>query len=233
MGIKMTEEKEYAILVTDDGSHTVVHPTLNVSFHSRYGAVQESRHVFISSGLHYRMLQKKELKIFEMGFGTGLNALMTWLETEQHPISIHYVCIEPNPLTSATIKTLNYPGFLSHPQSASVLHILHETPAGFPVHLSEKFSFLKWETDLFRFNTSEKFDIIYYDAFAPNAQPELWTKEVFGRIKEIMYPGGCLVTYCSKGDVRRAMLAAGLKVTKLPGPPGKREMLRAINLPEP
>jgi tRNA U34 5-methylaminomethyl-2-thiouridine-forming methyltransferase MnmC len=222
---------EIELLLTADGSHTLLVPGAEITYHSKHGAIQESVHVFINAGLHFAMEQKNELTIFEMGFGTGLNALLTFLETQLHDIKIKYHAVETNPIDNQLVNRLNYPEQLGNTGLTEPLEAMHLAPFGQELLLSETFSITKFENCITQYTTDTKYDIIYFDAFAPNAQPGLWTQEVFERISTMMEPGGCLVTYCSKGDVRRAMQAAGLTVTKLPGPPGKREMIRALNVP--
>ncbi|WP_440134473.1 tRNA (5-methylaminomethyl-2-thiouridine)(34)-methyltransferase MnmD [Chitinophaga sancti] len=196
--------------LTDDGSHTISIPEMQVTYHSTHGAIQESMHVFIQAGL--QALQLPAIRIFEMGFGTGLNALLTM----QHATTpVYYYAVEQYPLTAAEVEGLSYG------------NELHGYAWNVDVQINEWFTLHKAHASLLDVQPAQAFDLIYYDAFAPATQPELWTKEVFEKLYGLLDPGGILVTYCSKGDVRRAMLAAGFGVEKLAGPPGKREMLRA------
>jgi tRNA U34 5-methylaminomethyl-2-thiouridine-forming methyltransferase MnmC len=196
--------------LTADGSHTIAIPDMNVTYHSTHGAIQESMHVFIQAGL--QALQLPAVRIFEMGFGTGLNALLTM----QYAITpVYYYSVEQFPLTAEEVAGLSYG------------NALHAYPWNEDVKISEQFTLHKAHASLLDVNPAQTFDLIYYDAFAPGAQPHLWTKAIFEKLFGLLVPGGILVTYCSKGDVRRAMLAAGFQVEKLAGPPGKREMLRA------
>jgi len=160
-----------------------------------------------------------------MGLGTGLNAFLTAIEAEEKRIRIQYTAVEKFPIHPAEVKLLNYPEVLGH---ADLFQKIHDSKWNEPIRINEYFTLEKLETDLLNFSSSQCFNLIYYDAFAPNAQPELWAKEVFKKVFSMLEPGGVLVTYCSKGDVRRAMTAAGFTVKKLPGPPGKREILRAL-----
>jgi tRNA U34 5-methylaminomethyl-2-thiouridine-forming methyltransferase MnmC len=213
--------------LTADGSHTIQIDELNVTYHSKHGAIQESRHVFIDAGMSY-LHQAKELKeyqILEMGFGTGLNALLTFIFADQMNIHVSYHSIEAFPLTADEISMLNYGAQL---QQTSIFSQLHVAPWNTVTSIHPKFELYKHHCKLNAFTTQERFNIIYYDAFAPTAQPELWTREVFEKLYHLIKPEGILVTYCSKGVVRRAMEAAGFRVTKLQGPPGKREMVRAF-----
>jgi tRNA U34 5-methylaminomethyl-2-thiouridine-forming methyltransferase MnmC len=216
------------IIVTKDGSHTVEIPGMNVTYHSHHGAIQESKHVFIETGLNYQLnrpeLQDFPLHIFEMGFGTGLNALLTAIEAEKRRIPIHYTAVEMYPLTLDEANTLNFSQVLGHQDVFEQLHLCEwETDTA----ITEHFTLRKVQTDLQDFAPGEAFHLVYFDAFAPSAQPELWTEEVFKKLFNMMAENGVLVTYCSKGVVRRAMQAAGFNVAKLPGPPGKREIVRA------
>lgn len=196
--------------LTADGSHTIAIPDMNVTYHSTHGAIRESMHVFIQAGL--QALQLPAVRIFEMGFGTGLNALLTMQHAD---IPVYYYAVEQYPLTAEEVEGLSYG------------NELHAYPWDEDVEINERFTLHKAHVSLLSVQPEQEFDLIYYDAFAPGAQPELWTREVFEKLYGMLAAGGILVTYCSKGDVRRAMLAAGFKVEKLAGPPGKREMLRA------
>lgn len=220
---------ERKIILTGDGSHSFNVPELNVSYHSIHGAIQESIHVYINAGLYglKHPQQSGTLRIFEVGFGTGLNALLTLIESEKNKSNIYYETIEPFPVSEKEIKTLNYCQQLNRPDLQTTFENLHSCEWEKEVLISEHFTFSINNTNLFNTSTLQPFNLIYFDAFAPGAQPELWTKEVFDKMYAMLEPGGVLVTYCSKGDVRRAMIAAGFSVEKLPGPPHKREMIRA------
>src|SRR5215831_13677576 len=221
---------ERKIIYTKDGSHTVSIPEKNITYHSIHGAIQESNHVFIKEGLLYQLqkLSSNQINIFEIGFGTGLNALLTLIETEKFQQMIYYETTELFPLTDDEVKSLNYCDQLQRSDLHKIFEQFHNCDWEKEIAITPNFHFKKTKTNLLNFETSEPFKLIYFDAFAPNAQPELWTKEVFEKMISILKPKGILVTYCSKGDVRRAMQAAGFTVEKVPGPPGKREMLRAI-----
>ena len=217
------------IITTKDGSHTVYIPDLNVTYHSHHGAIQESVHVFIEAGLHYQLnrmdFSHQELRIFEMGFGTGLNAFLTLLEAEKINRKVQYTAIENYPLSEEEVKSLNYDQLLA--ASTTGIQQLHKTTWNETIVFTKNFSLKKIEDNLLTHSFEEQFHLIYYDAFAPSAQPELWTEEVFRKFYSMLLPNGILVTYCSKSTVRRAMQAAGFRVEKMPGPPGKREMVRA------
>jgi tRNA U34 5-methylaminomethyl-2-thiouridine-forming methyltransferase MnmC len=219
------------LIVTKDGSHSIAIPEWQVSYHSVHGAIQESLHVFIEAGLRHWWNQHSPASrcvVFEMGLGTGLNALLTALEADQWQRRIMYETVEAFPLEMPIVEQLNYCDALQQPSWQSVFESLHTSEWNNPLSITNNFSFKKVHSTLIEFSTDQPVDIIYYDAFAPGAQPELWTEAVFTKLYNMLAPDGILVTYCSKGDVRRAMLAAGFSVEKIPGPPGKREMLRAF-----
>jgi len=217
------------LILTGDGSHTISMPELNVTYHSIHGAIQESKHVFIEAGLKSLTLaEAAKLNIFEVGFGTGLNALLTIIEAEKLQKEIHYDTVEPFPLGSSETRSLNYCKQLGREELQPIVEQLHSCEWEKKVNITENFGFNKSRTNLLNLETSETFELIYFDAFAPNTQPELWTNEIFEKMFAMLEPGGILVTYCSKGDVRRAMQAAGFIVEKHPGPRGKREMIRAL-----
>lgn len=214
------------VVLTKDGSHTIAIPEKGVTYHSVHGAVQESLHVFMEAGLGAVLTSsnKPEVSVFEMGFGTGLNAFLTALVAEEQQIHVSYTAVEAFPLPVEEALQLNYTDTLGH---AALFAQLHRSAWNAAVTINEQFTLCKVQTELAAFLPSQTFDLVYYDAFAPSVQPELWTKEIFEKLYGIMNANGVLVTYCSKGDVRRALLAAGFSVEKMQGPPGKREMLRA------
>ena len=217
------------IATTRDGSHTVVVPELTVTYHSVHGAIQESLHVFVEAGLKYLLQQSahEHICILEIGFGTGLNALLTAMEVEKSSTSIYYVALEPFPISVEAAHQLNYCQQLERKDLQADFIRMHECEWNKGLSITEEILMHKSNSSLQEFNHQTKFNLIYFDAFAPAAQPELWTTEIFRKLFELLQPGGVLVTYCAKGDVRRAMKEAGFTVKKLPGPPGKREMLRA------
>ncbi|HET9747179.1 MAG TPA: tRNA (5-methylaminomethyl-2-thiouridine)(34)-methyltransferase MnmD [Chitinophagaceae bacterium] len=229
------------IILTGDGSHSISVPELNVPYHSIYGAVQESMHVFINAGFYQaiKSTPARQIKILEVGFGTGLNALLTLVEAEKIKTKVYYEAIELYPLNNEEIRTLNYCRHLNRPELQPIFEELHSCKWEKEIPITKYLALLKRNDNLLNLagrrtgpefpEPMKLFELIYFDAFAPNAQPELWTKEVFDRMYAMLEPGGILVTYCSKGDVRRAMIAAGFEVEKLPGPPRKREMLRAAH----
>lgn len=202
---------------------------MNVTYHSQHGAIQESMHVFIHAGLEPIVnLQLPIIKILEMGFGTGLNALLTLIEAEKLHQKIEYTTLELYPIEEEKVMSLNYCKQLNRQDLQTVFSQLHQCEWEKDVAITPFFTLKKNRTNLINLSTYQLFNLVYFDAFAPNAQPELWTQQVFEKIITMMEPGGMLVTYCSKGEVRRAMQAAGFIVEKIPGPPGKREMVRAL-----
>lgn len=212
--------------VTKDGSHTLYTSTYDEHYHSIHGALQESLHVFIESGLKACETSSEEIRIFEMGLGTGLNALLTGLEETTKPI--HYVAVEAIPLSWEQVESLNYPSEIGHEQAANYHQMIHQSPWGKDIQLHSHFTLRKLVGKLEEIDFSEEyFDVFYFDAFAPDTQPELWTEEIFRKLYSWARPGAVWVTYSAKGQVRRNLIAAGWEVEKIPGPPGKREMLRA------
>ncbi|WP_420148088.1 tRNA (5-methylaminomethyl-2-thiouridine)(34)-methyltransferase MnmD [Spirosoma sp.] len=214
------------LIITADGSHTAINQVLDKTYHSIHGAWQESQRVFIELGLFHAFdkFNDSTLRIFEMGFGTGLNALLTAREAELRQRQIDYVAVEAYPFPVHEAYLLNYDELLN----TSYLTNLHESVWNEPVAISPYFSLTKLDKKLQDLRTPERFHLIYYDAFAPTAQPELWSAEIFQQLADLLLPGGVLTTYCSKSEVQRNMRTAGLTVEKHPGPPHKREILRAI-----
>ncbi|MEX2596463.1 MAG: tRNA (5-methylaminomethyl-2-thiouridine)(34)-methyltransferase MnmD [Salibacteraceae bacterium] len=215
------------IITTGDGSHTLRVASLKEHYHSHKGAMNESKHVFLKMGLDH-LVPKDFIQLLEVGFGTGLNALLTYFHVEQTPI--HYTTLEAHPLQWKLVNKLNYPALIGQPQAAGIFEKLHSAPWNETIKISEHFKLKKFEQRLQDFKTEVLFDVIFYDAFAPHAQPELWQPEIWKQLFSQLNHGGVLVTYCAKGQVRRDMQAAGFEVERLEGPPGKREMLRATKI---
>jgi len=218
------------IRTTGDGSVTIHIPEWNEHYHSVKGAIAEAQHVFLKSGLdHWMSLNKKQsISIMEIGFGTGLNAWLTFLETASRPFSIDYVGIDAYPVVASEVAQLNYPSLLN--QDSEDFLRLHQTDWEVPQSISEKFRLTKRKQFFANISDSNTFDLIYYDAFGSRVQPELWGEAIFEIMFNALKEGGVLVTYAAKGSARRAMQAVGFTVERLPGPPGKREMLRASKL---
>lgn len=216
------------LILTADGSHTLLLKKKNESYHSRYGALQESKHIFINNGLHYCTKKNKNLNILDVGFGTGLNALLSIQYSLRNKISIEYTAIEPFPIGEDVFYILNYPLLKDMSDVKDFFIPLHRAPIGYFNIIAPSFKFMMIHEKLEKIRLQKiNFDLVYYDAFAPAIQPELWETGVFRQIVHAMKPGGILVTYCCKGDVKRAMQTAGLITEKIPGPAGKREFLRA------
>ena len=219
------QDNHIRIITTDDGSHSLYHEELHETYHSTHGALRESLHVFIQSGLHILTEKPGTIRILEVGFGTGLNAWLTALESQKNKIEIKYITLEPYPIPSDISRHLNFAnGSLN---DHALLQSLHNAEWEKEVKISEQFTILKTTSSLQDFQSHESFDLVYYDAFGPPAQPEMWTACLLQKVAGLMREGGIFVTYCAKGQVRRDLNLAGLLVERLPGPPGKREMLRA------
>lgn len=210
---------------TADGSHTLFVPELNEHYHSIKGALTESEHIFIRTALRHCL--RHDIQILEIGFGTGLNAFLTLLEAEKTQRKIYYTTIERYPLDIELVKKLHYPELISSAH-AELFYKLHETEWDVPQAVTSHFTLLKIKGDFTHFTTEEKYDVVYYDAFAPEKQPEMWSQTLFDKLFNRMNPDGILTTYCAKGAVRRMLQTSGFHVERLQGPPGgKREILRA------
>lgn len=228
MNLNMSE-RIITPIVTEDGSHTLYIPEMDEHYHSVHGAVQESTHVFIETGLKAK--ERSEYKVLEIGFGTGLNALLTAMEAQLSGAKIYYTTLELYPLSPEITSHLNYPSVigLNEQDSQIYQHILDAEwsngEADF-IQVTSCFYIRKLFVDFTKYTFCEKYNLVYFDAFAPDKQPEMWDSSLFDRISEATETGGILTTYCAKGVVRRALIASGYNVERLPGPPGKREMLR-------
>ncbi|NJY64274.1 tRNA (5-methylaminomethyl-2-thiouridine)(34)-methyltransferase MnmD [Salinimicrobium sp. CDJ15-81-2] len=217
------------IIKTADGSATIYLPEWNEHYHSKHGAVQEALHVFIRTGLeHYLEKHSPEtVSILEIGFGTGLNALLTFFEAEKRKIKISYTGVEAYPVSAVELEALDYAAVIPDEEAAAVFKKLHETSWENRSEISPFFDLQKEKKFFSEITATSEYDLIYFDAFGPRVQPELWSEAVFKNMYNTLRSQGVLVTYSAKGDVRRAMQATGFEVERLPGPPGKREMLRA------
>lgn len=221
------EELKVDIQTTDDGSLTLFVPELDEHYHSVKGALTESKHIFINMGL--RASEAEEPRILEVGFGTGLNALLTLQESEIGR-KVHYTTIERYPLSKEVTEKMEY-STLVDTETAEYYSTLHEAEWNKWVKITERFNLRKLNTDLTTLELKEKYDIIYFDAFAPEKQPEMWTQTIFDMMYNSLDVHGILVTYCAKGAVRRMMQNAGFAVERLAGPPNvKREILRGKKL---
>ena len=218
------------IIGSDDGSNTLFSDRFGVTYHSRFGAVDESITVFLSAGLQYQLMRGlQKIKVFEMGFGTGLNAFLTLMESRRNlMVKIDYTGIEMYPIHINEASLLSYPEFLNAEELSGKFNFMHDSSFGAWHQIYDNFRFQKINSSLLTVVLNEKYDVIYYDAFAPSAQEDLWTPEVMKKMYTHTKEGGVLVTYCAKGSFKRALKAAGYRVEALPGPSGKREMTRAI-----
>lgn len=216
-------KNELKVIKTEDGSYTIYNEILDETYHSTHGALQESNHVFINHGLH--LINSKSFKILEIGFGTGLNAALTYLESQDSDITINYTALEPYPLRAEIINEVAK----GYPQNiAETMILLSQSEGGRPVSFGSHFGFTLHLAQLQTFNFIDKYDLIYFDAFAPGKQPDMWTLEIFKKLFDVLNPGGLLTTYCAKGQVKRNLKQAGFTVKTFPGPPGKREMTVAF-----
>lgn len=214
--------KERIFTTTKDGSQTIYIPALDEHYHSTNGAIQEAQIVYLKAALDY--CKKDEINVFEAGFGTGLNAYLTMLESKK---KISYTSIELYPLTEKEYSSLNHHKIILNGSEKSFLK-LHKVKWGEFCNINENFRLKKINEDLTLHSFEKGYDVVYFDAFAPDVQPHLWTEDLFKKIYNSMNLGGILTTYCVKGIVKRALKSCGFKIEKLPGALGKREMLRAI-----
>jgi tRNA U34 5-methylaminomethyl-2-thiouridine-forming methyltransferase MnmC len=212
------------IVKTSDGSHTIYVPELNEHYHSIHGAVQESQHIFIREG--YDNCNAEPLNIFEAGFGTGLNALLTAVRAVKENREVYYTSIEKYPVGSDLIMSLNHYEFAG-PDGIRIFELIQSSPWEQMNCICNNFNLRKINGDLSDYIPEYPIDLVYFDAFGPDKQPSMWTREIFERISSAMRSGGILVTYSSKGEVKRNLRSAGFYVKLLPGPPGKREMISA------
>lgn len=216
------------IIKTGDGSTTIHLPEWNEQYHSRHGAIQEAEHVFIKSGLQKSLESGDDsISILEIGFGTGLNALVTWKEAKEKNLTISYTAVEAYPVALEEVEKLNFAEELQLEGAQDFFRTIHHTPWETALTIHPKFHLQKQKKFFQEINDLEEYRLVYFDAFGARVQPELWTEEIFGIMFKALKPAGILVTYAAKGSVRRAMQAVGFIVERLPGPPGKREMLRA------
>lgn len=219
------------IILTEDGSHTLIHLELDESYHSVHGAIQESEHIFIQTGFREAARNNKAISLLEVGLGTGLNALLTLNEIidTDTDIDVHYTALEPFPISENLAADLNYPQLISNAALESEFRLMHHVKKSVQLKLNPRFMLEKHRMRLQDFEGEpNSFNLIYYDAFSPEKAPEMWEAAIFNQLYQLMQPGGILVTYCARGAVRRAMQHAGFVVERLAGPPGKREILRAI-----
>lgn len=216
------------IITTADGSKTIQIEDWNEQYHSIHGAVQEAYHVFIKNGLS--LFHNRALSILEIGFGTGLNALITLLESDKRGLEVSYKGVEAYPVLPEELEQLDYSDALNAMELEPFFLKMHQTSWGERHQITPNFSLVKEQLDFREISDVNNVDLIYFDAFGARVQPELWTEELFSIMHKTLRKDGVLVTYSAKGSVRRAMQDVGFVVERLPGPPGKREMLRALKI---
>ncbi|HPW97945.1 MAG TPA: tRNA (5-methylaminomethyl-2-thiouridine)(34)-methyltransferase MnmD [Flavobacterium sp.] len=213
------------IIQTNDGSTSIYLPDWNESYHSKHGAIQEANHVFIKNGLS--LFEGKPVSILEIGFGTGLNALITYYESLKNQQTIHYVGVEAYPVSIEEVVQMNYPTEINSSLN-DAFQLLHTSNWETEIQFNSNFTFKKRKQFFQEIKDSNTFDLIYFDAFGYDKQPELWSVVIFKSMFDALKKNGILVTYACRSILKRNMIEAGFKVEKLPGAPGKREMLRAI-----
>jgi tRNA U34 5-methylaminomethyl-2-thiouridine-forming methyltransferase MnmC len=215
------------LIITADGSHSLLNVELNETYHSVHGAIRESRHVFIREGLAYWLGRNTgRASVLEVGFGTGLNALLSLEASQVENREICYETLEAYPLEKEICQQLNYGDRVV---GSDTLNELHECSWGKVHNLTNLFSFIKHEVRLEDFHVvKDSYDVIYYDAFAPSRQPDMWVVPILAKVVSGLRPAGIFVTYCAKGQLKRDLRDLGLRVETLPGPPGKKEMVRAV-----
>lgn len=218
------------IIVTEDGSHSLYHAELNETYHSFHGAVQESKHVFLKEGLDYLQSHfgAKGIRVLEVGFGTGLNAILASEWAKEKEINIEYIALEPFPLGEEVYQALNYHEFFQDKTVKERFLELHAAPWEKPFQRNIFFSIFKTESKLQDFHTDRFFDIVFFDAFAPSKQAEMWDLALIEQTASMLDSNGVFVTYCAKGQLKRDLKAVGLTVETLAGPPGKKEMVRGV-----
>jgi tRNA U34 5-methylaminomethyl-2-thiouridine-forming methyltransferase MnmC len=221
------KQNDFISVATADGSNTLFSARMGESYHSLNGALSETEHVFIEAGLS--KIRKEEIHVFEIGFGTGLNALLSYIFAAKTSKTLHYETIEAFPLTELEIATLDY-GRVKGEDHHRVMREIHKAAWNQWISISPFFRLFKHQRDFNHFHHTSIYDLIYYDAFSPDKQPEMWEEVLIQRLAAAMAPGALLVTYCAKGEIRRRLQRSGLKVERLPGPAGKREMIRAVKL---
>ena len=217
----------HELVITSDGSHTIYVPELDEHYHSIHGAIQESQHIFIESGLKF--CNTDPVSIFEVGFGTGLNALLTIIEGARIQKTISYTSIDKFPLNENILHLLNHRD-MAGDTGIMIFESIHKAPWNIKVNISSIFNLEKIKGDIITDDVTGCFDLIYFDAFGPDKQPEMWTQAVFSKIAAVTKKGGMFLTYSAKGEVKRNLRLCGFEVRLLPGPPGKRQIIRAIKI---
>lgn len=225
----MTLERKVERITTSDGSHSLYLPDMNETYHSSHGALTESKHIFVEAGLQHYLNKHSigPINVLEIGFGTGLNMLLAMRYAMENKVSLSCTSLEPYPLEQEIYGQLNYASLLADEQASEQFLSLHHAKWAEPVELNEFFHLEKREERLEDFQPQEAFDLVFFDAFAPSKQAELWTYEILEKTVGHMAASAVLVTYCARGQFKRDLAALGLEVETLPGPPGKKEMVRA------
>jgi len=221
------------LFITDDGSHSLYSKKYGVSYHSKYGALEETQHVFINAAFRFKAVIQQNISILEIGFGTGLNTFVTFFEAKKRNLVIKYTAVEAYPISVQQAEQLNYSDLIESEENTDLFLKLHQEPWDIPFQLNDQFVIEKVLKKFEEIDYKNQFDIIYFDAFAPNAQPELWNDEMLAKMFEALLPEGILVTYCAKGEVKRSLKRVGFIIEALPGPTGKREMTRAMKIVNP
>lgn len=216
---------EREIIRTKDGSNTIHIKDWDECYHSKHGAIQEAQHVFIKNGL--ALYQNQSVSILEIGFGTGLNAFITYLESKKLDLEINYVGVEAYPVSISELSAMNYVSELNADDKNAIFNLFHESNWEEKVVIDPFFTITKRQQFFEEITDCEQYDLIYFDAFGYRVQPDLWSTSIFKKMHTALRPGGKLVTYAARGVVKRSMIEVGFTVEKLPGPPGKREMFRA------
>ncbi len=224
----MDVKSDIKVITTQDGSHSLYSEQFGENYHSKYGAIQESLHVFIQAGLFYKFAMQDHVSVLGIGFGSGLNAFLTYLETFKREKSVYYEGVEAYPVPLEEAAKLNFPELLQSKDQKYIFDQMHQCEWDKDHQLNERFLFRKSLNRFENINVKEKFDVVFFDAFAPSTQPELWESPVLSLMYDALKPGGVFVTYSAKGSVKRNLKGLGFTLENLPGPPGKREMIRAI-----
>ncbi len=226
---KLIKFMQREIITTKDNSKTLLIPSLNETYHSTHGALTEAKHIFIDNGINQFKNSTQTIHIFEMGFGTGLNAILTYQFAKKHQLDINYTTVEKYPVTKNEMNILNYKTLLNlNLNEQTVLNQMHQSNTS-TNQLSNFFTFQLLINDIKNITLNHnQFDIIFFDAFAPSHQPQLWQKNILLKMYQALKPTGFLITYCAKGQFKRDLKSIGFEVINLPGPPGKREITKAV-----
>ncbi len=217
------------VVQSNDGSNTMYNSDVHAYYHSIHGALTESQHVFIKYGIEFCKPKENKLVVFEMGYGTGLNAMLTFLYAQQHHIQVRYIACETHPITKEELAQLELKNILS--LDDQTIEQFHPNECNEEIKISDYFQLKLIPKAIESLDLEPEFvNCIYYDAFAPSVQPELWTKSIFEQLHSWLVPNGHVITYCAKGQVKRDFRSSGFEVEALPGPPGKREITRAIKI---